>query len=207
MKTKNSINISEIIEILINKYPFLSLSDTQELLAIGTIKQVKNKEKIIAAGTKSKVLFFILKGTFRGYFHNSEQEELNIFLRQAPSFFGPSDSLFGDIPTRFNIEAILPATVILFDINELENLAFKNHSIFQLYLQETKSHIQNLVNRLEGLLDKNPFERYMDLLDKNPKIFQAAFNKQIADFLGITPVSLSRIIGRYKKNTSSSSEN
>lgn len=197
---KKRIKNSDIKEIIQEKYPFLDNNDINDLLAIGTLKQVKNKEIIISAGTKSRILFFILKGTFRGYFLNKEREEMNIFLRQAPSFFGPTDSLFDDIPTKFNIEAILPATILIFDIDELEKLAFKNYAIFRLYIMETKSHIQNLVYRIESLIDKQPQERYEDLLKKNPKLFQAAFNKHIANFLGVTPVSLSRIMKRIKNN-------
>ena len=50
------------------------------------------------------------------------------------------------------------------------------------------------------LIDKSPEERYDALLQQSPQFFQTAFNKHIANYLGITPVSLSRIIRRKNKS-------
>ena len=46
------------------------------------------------------------------------------------------------------------------------------------------------------MIDKSPEERYEELLQQSPQFFQTAFNKHIANYLGITAVSLSRIIRR-----------
>lgn len=187
-------------EILIKAYPVLSIEDAHALLSISTYMEVKNKEVIIRAGERSKMFFFILEGTFRGYYLNKQDEEVNIFLRQDPCFFGPPDSLTADQPTKFTLESILPAKILLFNINDLETLAYERPNIFKLYVAELKAHLQNLVYRIESLIDKQPQERYEDLLAKHPKLFQAAFNKHIANFLGVTPVSLSRIMKRLKNS-------
>ncbi len=42
-------------------------------------------------------------------------------------------------------------------------------------------------------------DRYIDLIKKNPTFLEKAYAKYIADFLGITPVSLSRIIKEIKE--------
>lgn len=187
-----------VIDTLMQAYPILKIEDAQALLSISTYMEVKNKEIIIKAGERSKMFLFILEGTFRGYFYNKQDEEVNIFLRQNPCFFGTPDSLIGDQETRFTIESILPSKILLFNINDLEALALQNPIIFKLYTNELKLHLKGLIFRLEGMIDKQPQERYEELLKINPKLFQAAFNKHIANFLGITPVSLSRIIKRIK---------
>jgi FixJ family two-component response regulator len=55
--------------------------------------------------------------------------------------------------------------------------------------------------RIEESLTKLPVERYINLLNKNPELFQKVFNKHIANYLGITPVSLSRIRKRIYERT------
>ena len=62
-----------------------------------------------------------------------------------------------------------------------------------------QENIQTLVFRVESLIDKLPEERYEELLERSPQFFQTAFNKHIANYLGITPNSLSRIIKRRKE--------
>jgi CRP-like cAMP-binding protein len=197
-----SIKSNWIYEIFKGKYPFLSDSDIELFLSICKYLEVKNKEVIIKNGEKSKKIIFILEGTFRGYYTNQSNEEINIFLRQNPTFFGAVDSLFSDKKTHFTIEAILPAKILTLDIEEFEALAFNNKPILMLYMNEIKSQVTSLVNRIEWLIDKHPQERYEELLRKNPRLFQTAFNKHIANFLGITPVSLSRIIKRIKNQPS-----
>jgi CRP-like cAMP-binding protein len=187
-----------IIDILKTKYSFIKEEEIDIFLGICSYKEIKNKEIVIPNGDISKTLLFILDGTFRGYFTNKENEEINIFLRQNPTFFGCPDSLFSEKPTHFTIEAILPAKILLLDLLEFEHLAFQHFGIFKMYINEIKSQLGNVIARVESLIDKQPQERYEELLKKNPKLFQTAFNKHIANFLGITPVSLSRIIKRTK---------
>lgn len=182
------------------KYPFLNDDSIGQLLSISEYKVVKNKGIVISAGETRKVFFFIIEGTFRGYFINTAEEEMNIFLRVGPTFFGSTDNLFENKATKFTFESILESQILLFDFEEFEALAFKNPLLMQLYLTELKSNHQNLVYRLESLIDRQPQQRYVELLKKHPKLFQSAFNKHIANFLGITPVSLSRIISRVKKH-------
>ena len=202
----NSEKRNWIVEIFKSKYPFLSIEDIEDFLTICTYREVKNKEIVIHSGEKSKTLIFILDGTFRGYFLNKENEEMNIFLRQNPTFFGSPDSLFSDKPTHFNIESILASKILVLNITDFEELAFRSAPIFHMYLNEIKSQLGNLVARIESLIDKQPQERYEQLLYTNPKLFQTAFNKHIANFLGITPVSLSRIIKRIKNQPNTESK-
>jgi len=50
------------------------------------------------------------------------------------------------------------------------------------------------------LIDKMPEKRYEQLIETHPQFFQKAYNKHIANYLGITSVSLSRIIKRKLEN-------
>ncbi len=78
--------------------------------------------------------------------------------------------------------------------------AVKN--INRLYIAALQENIQTLVGRVEALIDQSPAERYEELLNRSPQFFQRAFHKHIANYLGITPVSLSRIINRRKSSDS-----
>jgi hypothetical protein len=53
--------------------------------------------------------------------------------------------------------------------------------------------------RVSSFLTKTPEERYLDLLNTGREIIQRMPQHYIAHFLGITPVSLSRIRRRIMK--------
>ena len=50
--------------------------------------------------------------------------------------------------------------------------------------------------RLKSFVLLNPEERYLDFIKKNPSLVNRVPGKYIANVLGITPVSLSRIRAR-----------
>ena len=192
----------EQLKILQQSYPFLKKEDIEVLLKNAQYRLLKNKEEIICRGELTYQTFFILSGMMRGYFINRKGEEKNIFLRPEHTISGAPDCLFENKPTRYTFEAILATHVLIFDQRVLLQLAPMYPNINQLYIAALQENIQTLVGRVEALIDQSPAERYEELLNRSPQFFQRAFHKHIANYLGITPVSLSRIINRRKSSDS-----
>ena len=179
-------------------FPFLSDSDIETFLEICQYKTFKGKETIFQAGTTTRKVCFVLSGFIRGYVINSEGVEKNLILRGEGKFSSVPEWLFSDMPTKYNFEALLDSELLICKIQDFEALAKKNPALFDLYTLALKENLSIIVYRLESMILLSPEQRYKDLLDKNPQLFQTAFNKHIANFLGITPISLSRIIKRIK---------
>ena len=73
----------------------------------------------------------------------------------------------------------------------------------QLYLNIIKEEeVARFTHRGENLITMIHKECYLDLLEYNPIFLDIAFAKDIANFLGITNVSLSRIIKRLNNTKS-----
>ncbi len=64
----------------------------------------------------------------------------------------------------------------------------------QLYLNILKEAVVRLTYRIESLTMLSNEERYKELLKLNPNFLKKSYAKHIASYLGITNVSLSRII-------------
>lgn len=152
-------------------------------------------------GSTSQKAAFILSGVVRGYFINELDIEKNIILRIAGTFVSPVEWLSGNFPTRYTFESILECELLLFNITDYRELAKANSAIFDLYSWSLIDSINMMLYRIESMVNLSAEQRYKDLLEKHPVFFQKAFNKHIANFLGITPVSLSRIIKRMKEGS------
>lgn len=187
---------AESIKVLQNTFPHLTMEDILVLLEIGEYQFCPNRTKIIQSGDKNQTIFFILSGMVRGYFINEKGAEKNIFLRPKHTLTGSPDTLFKNRASKYTFESILETEVLRFDYQRFKVLSKQYPNLIQLYINGLEENVQTLVNRVESLIDKSPEERYDDLLLQNPQFFQTAFNKHIANYLGITPVSLSRIIRR-----------
>ena len=191
----NSIQIQQIIR---KTYPFLFQKDIDQLLGLGKYQLLENKAVIIRSGQYLDTTFFILQGMVRGYFTNEKGEEKNIFLRPEHTLTGAPECLFENRPTKYTFESILETHLMVFSLEAFQHIADQNPRLRQLYLKGLQETILTLVSRVEALIDLSPAERYEALLLRSPQFFQTAFNKHIANYLGITPVSLSRIIRRRK---------
>ena len=188
-----------IIAIFKSTFPFLHENDINELLEISNFRRFKNKEIIIKSNELNRKIFFIVNGMVRGYFLNDKDEEKNIFLRPQHTITGAPECLFHSQPTKYTFESILESDLLVFEMDDFLQLADRNPIFHKVYIMGLQENVQTLISRVESLIDLSPAQRYENLLQRSPQFFQTAFNKHIANYLGITPVSLSRIIKRRKR--------
>jgi CRP-like cAMP-binding protein len=189
-------HIKRASQILKSTYPFLTDDDVKALLEISQFCVCHNKEVLIKSGQNKQKTFFILKGMIRGYFINKKGEEKNIFLRSEHTISGAPECLFQNKPTTYTFESILETELLVFKYDELGALGKKHPNLIRVNFEALQENILTLISRVESLINLTPEDRYEALLERSPQFFQTAFNKHIANYLGITAVSLSRIIKR-----------
>lgn len=183
-------------EIIHETFPFLQASEVQQFLSICKPVKAKNKTVLIKGGDLNSKSFFILEGLIRGYFTNDKGVEKNIFLRPEGTLTGDPSSLFHNLPAKYTFEAVGDCELLEIKIEKIMELTQSNPKFSQIYIASLQEVVSTLIFRVESLIDKMPEKRYEQLIETNPQFFQKAYNKHIANYLGITSVSLSRIIKR-----------
>ncbi len=182
----------------ISKYfPNLEEEEIDIFLNITEYQFAKSKEIILQGGGTEKFLILILKGVARAYSINDKGQELNDFIRAEGHLMGDA-KVFGDDAQILNIESIGEIHFLKFDISELEALGYKNPEIMKFYLNFLKEIILTLSYRLNTFVTMTPEERYIDLISWNPILIESTFDKHLASFLGITPLTLYRIKKKQK---------
>lgn len=188
----------EIRSSLIKLLPHLPISGIDNLLKISKYEKKYTKKIISKSGNHSKKVILILKGSIRGYIINEDGTEKNVLLRSAGIFIADAIGLFKNKPQRYTFETIGKTQLLVFDFKDFEDLAYQNPIILRLYLSILKEAILRLTYRVESLITKNNEDRYLDLLKLDPVFLRSAYSKHVANYLGMTPVSLSRIMKRVK---------
>ena len=189
----------EIRKILSKTLPNLGLGEIESLLSVSSYSKIENKEIILKSGSISKKAFLIIKGAARGYIVNEDGVEKNIVLRSEGIFVADVWLIYKNEPQRYTFEAIGETHLLMIDVKKFEVLANTNQKIMNLYLNILKEAVLMLSYRVESMITMSNEERYLDLLKMNPQFLKSAYLKHVANYLGITPVSLSRIIHRVKK--------
>jgi len=180
----------------LTQFNFLSEEDMEQLWTAVKVEQFPTKGRIRAAGKRAEKIYYIVSGSIRGYFLEPSGEERTLFIRPAGKFFGPPEVLQAYAVSDLIVEALQSCLLLTIDHQALMRIVSKSLSIARLYTLALEENILVLVFRVKILASKTPHERYEILLKEYPEIFQQAPLKYIANFLGITPTSLSRIIKR-----------
>lgn len=141
-------------------------------------------------------LFFIKKGCLRVWF-NKDGKDITLQFFLEGQAVASIDSFISGTPSLFNIESVEPTTVISICKEDFDRLnrIFPNikEGFQEVILQRFRNYSQLFLSRLKD----TPKERYEELLINRPEIINRIPQHYIASYLGITPVSLSRI--RNKK--------
>ena len=188
----------EIFTTLSKLFPDLTKKDINAFMGISTYKKVDKNKVIQKSGIQTKKVFLILKGTVRGYIVDEKGVETTILIRSTGIFVADTGKLFTDEPTTMTFNSIEETNILLFNYNDFESIANENPKFMQILLNALKEVITRLFYRVESLTAMTPEERYKDLLLLNPNFLKITSAKYIANFLGITPQSLSRIQKRIK---------
>ena len=183
--------LQNIKDTVSNLFPNLKEDDIDVFLSITKFQSFNNKELILNAKRNDKLVFLILKGSARAWSIKNEIE-LNDHLRSDGIVFA-DPRVLGEEPLILNIEAIGETHGLLFDIETLEKLGFQHPGLMKFYLGILKEAILTLSRRVHSFVSMSSEERYEDLIKWNPLYFKSTYDKQIATFLGITPLTLHRI--------------
>ncbi len=194
--------IDKIIQQIRVYYPDLSDENALTFLENSTYKQYKNKDIILTPELSSTHSFLVLKGCVKGSYKDKNNQEKIVVLVAEGDFGGDSTALFNKRQAKLTFECIGKTNVVIFNFNDLEVISSKNEELNKLYIQSLKRTIAILTERIDAMINMTHEERYLDLLEKNPLFLKSVFDKHIANYIGITPVSLSRIIKRVQENTS-----
>ena len=161
-------------------------------------KKLPKKTNLLEAGQVAKEVYFLTKGCIR-LFYEKEGNDISAYFFTEGMFAGAYDSFVGQQPSRHFIETIEDCEVLSVTFNRLQELyqAFPAMNEFvRKVLEERFVQLHQLFT--SQLLD-SPEERYLNLLHHHPDLLQRIPQHQLATFLGVTPVSLSRIRHRIAR--------
>lgn len=160
----------------------------QELIRL---ERYEKEEIVQQIHNTCRTLYFIEKGSARIFYYKDGQDITEHF-----SFSGDlivrAESLFTGQPSPKGIQTLVPSRISAISAVDLFSLYDRFHKIERLFRLIFEREYVASIRRVESLQLKTATERYEDLLNQANTI-QYIPLKHIATYLGITPVSLSRI--------------
>lgn len=155
-------------------------------------KEVKKKDFLLQDGKICNFLGFIASGTIR-HFHIKDGVEKTCDISFENSWVTDFHSFINATSCIMNLQAMENTTVYLIRKDSLLKL-YSECSKYETFGRLMAEQVAQRATEIAmSLSSEKPEERFRNLLRKQPDLFQKVPQKYIANFLGISPESLSRI--------------
>lgn len=177
--------------------PFITFNEAEwelftQHLSFSTLNK---KEHFAVEGKVCDYMAFIVQGAMR-YYHVKDGEEITGYFSFENEFVSAYKSFLKRTPNTNFIQALEETELVLISYHNLQEML--NHPLLALKMERfgrliAEHYICCYDDRLTAFITQSPEERYTALEKTGRDIFQRVPQHFIANFLGITPVSLSRI--------------
>lgn len=199
LKNKAAMNDVEKLE-LFRQFTEFSDREIGAIMPYFENRKLKKKTTLLEIGDVSNEVYYLIKGCIRLYCVKNG-EELSTYFFTERMFAGSYDSFLARTPSKVAIETLEDCEVLVLSHNAQEEL----YRVFPKMNEFIRKAIEGRFVLLHDLfisyLLNSPEERYLMLQKDRPDLIQRIPQHQIASFLGITRVSLSRIRNRLAKKT------
>lgn len=140
-----------------------------------------------------KYLGVVMDGVFRTYYVDDKGDEKNMFFYTKNQPVVSYKSFVTQTPCNYYTQAVNDSVIYYIHHESLLKLYQQSHQWEKLgrLMAETASTI--IMDRMESFIFKSAEERYTELVDQHPDIFNAVPLYHLASYLGIQGPSLSRI--------------
>ena len=153
-------------------------------------------EHVFNQGDEHQSLYFVNSGLLKAYYLSSEGKETIKSFLKPNNIIGSLNAAYEGKPCSFNLVTLEAATLTQFSFEILQQAASESHE-----------HATQLINVLLSLSMKKeqpeyeflmlPAEqRFLNFKNREPELYSKLTQNDVAKYLGITPVALSRIKNR-----------
>lgn len=192
MKETIGKNSRDIARELSRRYSTMTHDELDMLESILVPMKFAKGDMILKEGEVCRCIYFIDKGLVR-QFYIKHGKEVTEHLGDDHSVFMCIESLFKEVPTQLQVEALEPCMIYALPKDRLERVALHNVNIQILYrniLEESLilSQVHADLVRFETAQD-----RYRRMCKLYPQVVLRAPLLFIASYLQMTPETLSRV--------------
>lgn len=164
----------------------------RQLTEISKIEYFEKGKMLVEAGEVQTLLPVLAEGVFRGFLIDPDGRDItDCFAYQRGDVVMGCSAL--GMPSQISIEALTSARCLMIPVQMIISMTERYPEFMQL---ENQYLMDALERHWEGKMLMHrctAMQRYQWFLHKYPGMIDSVSNKHIASFLGMTPVTLSRL--------------
>lgn len=168
-----------------------------DLTSVAVEKEFPRKTLLLKQGKICREVCFIVKGLARAFYFKNDTDITSWIMRENDMIISVN-SFFRQQPSHENIELLEDSLLVTLSYDHLLDL-YEKYPPFNYVTRVLTEHYYILSEERSYAMRMNTGrERYEQLLQHDPEIFQRVPLKHIASYLGMKPETLSRIRARIR---------
>lgn len=173
----------------------ISISDTsiKKIKDLVEYISIKKGEAITTAGQKNNLEYFMIQGICKSFLTTPEGESVTISLFMSNSILSPSTTRNNEGKSVINVQALTDVTIATIDATEFERLMIEDLEIRNFGNAVLRNELMAKVEKEIALASLKAKDRLLLLRKNYPNIENLIPHADIASYLGITTISLSRL--------------
>ena len=179
--------------IFLNSFVDLSEETFNKLDNLAKFKRIKANTVITKVGETPTKYYFLVSGLMRAYIDSETGKIFTKKIFSPISFVASFTALINKEPSKLTYETLTDCKVYEFDYREMMDLCKSNVTVSLLYARILEQVFIGYERRSLELMSMDATQRYLKLRKQIPNIDDLIPQFQIASYLNITPVQLSRI--------------
>ncbi|WP_017497622.1 Crp/Fnr family transcriptional regulator [Flavobacterium sp. WG21] len=165
----------------------------KEIIALSEKTITINRNEFLKVkGSMDDTIYFVESGSLRLFVLDDDDEEQIIRFGYQQNLIVSLDSFLTGRPSDLCIQAIKKTVVRIITKKQIDQF-LKIETNKNLWITILENLVVQQMEREIDILTNSPKERYRRVLRRSPQLFQEVPNKHIANYLRMTPETLSRL--------------
>ncbi len=182
----------EITRELARKYSTMTLQELDVLESILEPMRFKKGEMILSEGEVCEYIYYLDQGLIRQFYYKNGKE-VTEHLGDDHTIFMCIESLFKEEPTRLQVEALENCVIYGLPKAELEKISLHHVNIQMLYRKILEESLILSQVHADLVRFESAQSRYERMCKLSPQVILRAPLLHIANYLQMTPETLSRV--------------
>lgn len=163
-----------------------------------SLKKVRKNQYLIHEGDEVKYEYLALSGLYRVFYVDDQGKEYIVQFAQENWWMSDYYAFFKQKNATMFIECMQDGELLYSTLSGREKLSADLHKMEHFFrIKLTNSYIA-LQQRIKLLLSSTPQQRYKEFSELYPDLLQRIPKKYIAEFLGVSRETLSRLYSNSK---------
>lgn len=188
----------------VESFPFLKPDEIDTIVEYTVLKEFKKGDVLLREGMISKSCYAVINGCVREYYIKGGIEKTTAFFTEGEPVNSFSSKQNGE-PSKHFWECTEDCLLTVGSDSLIDQMCERVPRLREFLSVEVEKDAGRLQERMAAFITSTPEERFQNLLESNPGLFNRVPQHQIASYIGVTPESLSRIRKRLLQKESGKS--